>query len=184
MRVTANLIAVDSEEEYPDFVFSNSLDKQITFIVNMPSEGYYKLQIYAMPLADPSQQLPGVFNYLINCRAVTQAVFPFPKQYAQWKEGCFMFEPGVIPTSRGPHASQVKLDRLPPQVNFRVCIPRAEAVAVVADQAWTHLDRLTGSEWSGVVDVGQLYGKNVKVTLNANFGEDKTSYSTLLEYNI
>lgn len=38
---------------------------------------------------------------------VTQAVFPFPKQYAQWKEGCFMAEPGVIPTTRGPFASQV-----------------------------------------------------------------------------
>lgn len=71
-----------------------------------------------------------------------QAVFPFPKQYAQWKEGCFMYEPGVIPTNRGPHSSQVQLDRLPSSINFRVSIPKAEAVAVVAGQNWTHLDRL------------------------------------------
>ncbi|XP_055889743.1 uncharacterized protein LOC106068552 [Biomphalaria glabrata] len=182
MRVTANLIAVDSDEEFPDFVFSNCLGSQISFIVNMPTVGYYKLQIYAMPQADPSQQLPGVFNYLINCKGVTQAVFPFPKQYAQWKEGCFMYEPGVIPTNRGPHAHQVQLDRLPGKINFHVSIPKAEAVAVVAGQNWTHLDRLQGDEWAKQVEVAGLYGQGVKVTLNANFGGDKTSYSTLLEY--
>lgn len=53
-----------------------------------------------------------------------------------------MYEPGVIPTNKGPHASQVQLDRLPPKVNFRVSIPKAQAVAVVAGQQWTHLDRL------------------------------------------
>uniref|UniRef100_A0A0B7AF40 Transglutaminase-like domain-containing protein n=1 Tax=Arion vulgaris TaxID=1028688 RepID=A0A0B7AF40_9EUPU len=182
MRVTANLIQVESDEEFPDFVFSNSLGSQISFIVNLPTPGYYKLQIYAMPQSDPSQQLPGVFNYLINCRAVTQAVFPFPKQYAQWKEGCFMYEPGVIPTNRGPHAQQVQLDRLPPKVNFRVSIPKAEAVAVVAGQQWTHLDRQQGDEWAKTVEVVDLYGQDTRLTLNANFGGDKTSYSTLLEY--
>ncbi|KAK3757666.1 hypothetical protein RRG08_000177 [Elysia crispata] len=182
MRVTANLIAVNTDEEFPDFVFSNCLGNQISFIINMPAEGYYKLQIYAMPQSDPSQQLPGVFNYLINCKALTQAVFPFPKQYAQWKEGCFMYEPGLIPTNRGPHAAQANLATLPPQVNFRVSIPKAQAVAVVAGQNWTHLDRVQGDEWAKIVDVAGLYGQGVKVTLNANFGGDKTSYSTLLEY--
>lgn len=184
VRVTANLIAVDNDEEYPDFVFSNALGNQVSFIVNLPTTGYFKLQIYAIPLADTSQQLPGVFNYLINCKAVTQAVFPFPKQYAQWKEGCFMYEPGVIPTNRGPHAQQVQLTQLPPSVNFRVSIPKAEAVAIVAGQNWTHLDRLQGAEWGGVVDLNGLYGQGVKCTLNANFGGDKSSYSTLLEYTL
>ena len=71
-----------------------------------------------------------------------QAVFPFPKQYAQWKEGCFMYEPGLIPTTRGPHAAQANLATLPQQVNFRVSIPKSQAVAVVAGQNWTHLDRV------------------------------------------
>ena len=77
MRVTANLIAVNTDEEFPDFVFSNCLGNQISFIINMPAEGYYKLQIYAMPQSDPSQQLPGVFNYLINCKALTQVSYPW-----------------------------------------------------------------------------------------------------------
>ena len=41
-----------------------------------------------------------------------------------------------------------------------------------------------GDEWAKVVDVAGLYGQGVKVTLNANFGGDKTSYSTLLEYTL
>ena len=77
---------------------------------------------------------------------------------------------------------QVQKDRLPDKVNFRVSIPGAEAVAVVANQEWTHLERGEGNEWSGPVKVGHCYGTNHKVTLNANFGGDKTSYATLLEY--
>ena len=53
-----------------------------------------------------------------------------------------MYEPGLIPTNRGPHAAQANLATLPPQVNFRVSIPKAQAVAVVAGQNWTHLDRV------------------------------------------
>lgn len=75
MRVTANLIALDGDEEFPDFVFSNCLGSQVTFIVNLPSTGYFKVQIYGLPRSDPGQQLPGVFNYLIHCRAVTQVWF-------------------------------------------------------------------------------------------------------------
>nr|KAG5714243.1 hypothetical protein BaRGS_018460 [Batillaria attramentaria] len=182
MRVTANLISVEKEEEFPDFVFSNTVGSNITFVVNLPHSGFFKLQIYAIALADKRQELPGVYNYLINCRQVTQAVFPFPKQYAQWKEGCFMAEPGVIPSPRGPYGNQVQVDRLPDTVNFRVSIPGAEAVAVVANNEWSHLKRGEGNEWSGPVRVGHCYGTNAKVTLNANFGGDKTSYATLLEY--
>ena len=80
---------------------------ETSFVVNVPSVGFYKLQIYGLPESAKSSELPGVFNYLINCRKLTQAVFPFPKQYAQWKDGCFMREPGVIPTARGQFASQV-----------------------------------------------------------------------------
>ncbi|PVD31076.1 hypothetical protein C0Q70_10353 [Pomacea canaliculata] len=182
MRVTANLISVEQEEEFPDFVFSNTLGSYITFIANLPTTGFFKLQIYALLIADKRQELPGVYNYLINCQQVTQAVFPFPKQYAQWKEGCYMAEPGVIPTVRGPFSNQVQINRLPESVNFRVKIPGAEAVAVVASNEWTHLKQGEGDEWSGPVKVSHCYGTNSKVTLNANFGGDKTSYATLLEY--
>ena len=106
--MTANLISVEEEQEYPDFIFSNTIGSNITFVVNLPNTGFFKLQIYGIPMSDKRQELPGIYNYLINCRQVMQAVFPFPKQYAQWKEGCFMAEPGVIPSPRGPFGSQVR----------------------------------------------------------------------------
>lgn len=71
-----------------------------------------------------------------------------------------------------------------PKVNFHVKIPKAEAVAVVTDQEWTHLQSSQPGIWQGEVNLAPYYGKGVKFTVNANFGGDKTSYATLLEYSI
>jgi len=51
------------------------------------------LQIFAQPLNDTSDSLPGVYNYLINCASVPAPPIPFPKQFSQWKEGCYLFTP-------------------------------------------------------------------------------------------
>ena len=51
------------------------------------------LQVYALPFSDPSENLPGVYNYLINCANVYAKPIQFPKQYGQWKEGCLLHEP-------------------------------------------------------------------------------------------
>jgi hypothetical protein len=99
--------------------------------------------------------------------------FPIKKKTLQKSVGALLFV-GV--------PFQVQKDRLPDKVNFRISIPGAEAVAVVAGQDWTHLERTGGIEWAGPVKVGQVYGTNTKVTLNANYGGDKSSYATLLEY--
>lgn len=85
MRVTANLICAESDQEYTDYVFSHVMGSVITFIVNMVNPGFYKLQLYATPMCDKSEKLLGVYNYLINCKKITQNVMKFPKQYAQWK---------------------------------------------------------------------------------------------------
>ena len=83
--------------------------------------------------------------------------------------------PSVLP--------QVKLEHLPREINFRVSIPRAQAVAVVAGAGkWTHLSLIDGAEWVGTVDVGHMYGSGEKLTLNASYESDTNSYATLLEY--
>lgn len=173
MRVTANLIEVEGEKDYPDFVFTQTLrNNVISFVVVMPSGGFYKLQLYAIPARDPSQQLPGVYNYLLNCKKITQKAIPFPKQYAQWKEGCSMESPLCL------HP-----DVCPDEAKFRVMVPKAKAVAVVADDDWTHLTSPQPGIWEGVVPMRHHYNKHTKVTLNANFTDDVTSYATLLEYS-
>ncbi|XP_033757635.1 uncharacterized protein LOC117340002 [Pecten maximus] len=176
MRVTANLISVDQEKDFPEFVFTQTQGSVISFMVTIPTTGFYKLQLYAIPAQDPSQQLPGVYNYLLNCQNAPKAPHPFPKQYAQWKEGCFMWTPTRLYREmlQGP-------ERI---ANFRVLIPRAEAAAMVVDSDWTHLSSNQPGIWEGDVSFKNHHNKSVKVTLNANYGGDRTNYATLLEYNI
>lgn len=173
MRVTANLIDAETEEDFPDFVFTQVQGSLVSFLVAMPKPGYYKLQLYAIPANDTSQQLPGIYNYLIECQKVNRPAYPFPKQYAQWKEGCFMWGPQIL-----------HKDLKQPTVHFKVCIPKAEAVAVVADQDWSHLTSTQAGIWEGDVPLDKHYGRDSKVTVNCNYGGDKTSYATLLEYKI
>lgn len=173
MRVTANLIGVEDEREHPDLVFTQTQGSIVSFVIHMPDTGFYKLQLYAIPARDPSQQLPGVYNYLINCQKATRQCLPFPKQYAQWKEGCYMWEPLTL-----------HKDVSGPTVNFKIGIPKAEAVAVVAGDDWVHLQSTQSGVWEGRVPLEKHYGRKVKVTVNANYGGDRTNYATLLEYNI
>ncbi|KAK3094774.1 hypothetical protein FSP39_006071 [Pinctada imbricata] len=173
MRVTANLIEVEKEKDYPEFVFTQTQGSVVSFMVSMPNVGFYKLQLYAIPSNDTSQQLPGVYNYLVNCKSSQGTCVPYPKQYAQWKEGCYMWSPLCIHKSLGQ-----------PKVNFKVSIPKAEAVAVVTDSEWTHLQSVQPGIWTGEVEVGKYFDRGCKVTLNANYGGDRTNYATLLEYNI
>ncbi|KAK3603019.1 hypothetical protein CHS0354_037766 [Potamilus streckersoni] len=175
MRVTANLIAVDDgkEKECTDYVFTQIKGSAVYFIVHLPQIGFYKLQLYAVPANDTSQQLPGVYNYLINCKKVTKRVYPFPKQYAQWKEGCFMPEPLVLHKDLGQD-----------EVLIRVGIPKAAAVAIVAGDEWIHLKANPQGLWEGKIPVREHMGKNAKITLNANYGGDPTNYATLLEYTV
>ncbi|XP_052771924.1 uncharacterized protein LOC128211311 [Mya arenaria] len=174
MRVTANLIDAETDKDYPDYVFTQtqSQGSVVSFRVVLPNEGFYKLQLYSIPVSDTSQQLPGVYNYLINCKKMTQQVVPFPKQYAQWKEGCCMESPISLHQGCGD------------EVVFCMFVPKASAVAVVAGDEWTHLQSPQTGMWEGRVKMGHLYGRGAKATLNANYGGDPTSYATLLEYNV
>lgn len=174
MRVTANLISVEENKDYPECVFTQSEGSVVSFVILVSKSGFYKLQLYALPCRDTSQQLPGIYNYLVHVPTIVKPAYPFPKQYAQWKEGCYMWEPLILAL----HA-----ERKSPTVNFKVSIPSANAVAVVVDQDWTTLEK-TGNIWEGRVELGKYWGTNTRVTLNANLGGDASSFATLLEYNI
>ena len=45
MRVTANLIDVESEKDFPEFVFTQTSGSNVSFVVVMPQVGFYKLQL-------------------------------------------------------------------------------------------------------------------------------------------
>lgn len=55
-------------------------------------------------------------------------------------------------------------------------------MAIVAAGEWTHLTKTSGDVWEGKATLDQHRNKNVKVTLNARFGDDESKYATLLEW--
>ncbi|XP_045189478.1 uncharacterized protein LOC123546900 [Mercenaria mercenaria] len=171
-KVTANLTSCAKNEELPQHVFTQTKDGVVSVKVSLPEVGYYKLQIFALLLPDDSKTLPGVYNYLINCSRIASAVATYPKQFAQWKEGCYI----VSPSNLDPNVSLA-------ETKFEVFIPKVKSAAVVADGSWTHLNQNTAGLWEGTVNLDPYRFKDAKVTLNANYGDDN-KFSTLLEYKV
>lgn len=167
VKVTGNLIETSTTKDYSNLLFTQTQGDVVSYIIQLPNPGFYKLQIYALPVSDDSKTLPGVFNYLINCTRAPKPVQPFPKQYAQWKEGCYLYEPLTIPNADGT-------------VNFKAVVPKGKQVAVTVNDTWTQLKNAGSDVWEGAVKIV----KNSRVTLNVNYGGDESKYSTLLEYNL
>ncbi|XP_005089662.1 uncharacterized protein LOC101849508 [Aplysia californica] len=172
VKVTTNLISAKDDKEHSEFVFTQTKDGVLSFVITFPESGFYKFQIFALEATDDSKSLPNVFNYLINVQEALKAAYPFPKQYAQWKDGCYLYSPIVL----NAKTSLAKVD-------FKVFVPNAKAVAVVAAGEWFHLAK-KGDNWEGQASLSKHRGKDVKVTLNSNYGGDETKYATLLEYII
>ncbi|XP_052773696.1 uncharacterized protein LOC128212336 [Mya arenaria] len=170
LKVTHQLINCRTGDEVSQFVFTQTLHGTISFIISLPESGYYKFLLFALPQNDDSKSLPNVYNYLINCVRALHPVFPFPKQYAQWKDGCYLHEPLVL-----------HKDASLRNVFFKVIIPGAKAVAIVADGEWIHLEK-KGNHFEGHANLEPFKGK--KVTMNANTGADESKYATMLEYVI
>ena len=175
VKVTHQLVMCRNEHDFSEFVFTQNKDGEIHFMIHMPeAPEWYKLQIYALPASDPSKSLPNVYNYLINCTRSMLPVYSFPKQYAQWKDGCYLHEPLVL----NEHSKLTN-------IKWSVMVPRAKQVAIVADGEWYHLESKGGPNFEGKCSLDHLRGKNAKVTLNAMFeSSEENKFSTLLEYHI
>jgi len=171
LKVTTNLLG-ENDKEHSEFVFTQTKDGVLSFVITFPASGYFKFQIFALEANDENQSLPNVFNYLINVKDATKPAYSYPKQYAQWKDGCYLYSPLVL----NAKSSLTK-------VHFKVFVPNAKAVAIVCAGEWYHMTR-KGENWEVEADLHKHRGKDVKVTVNANFGEDETKYATLLEYMI
>ena len=167
VKVTGNLIEASTTKDFSNLLFTQTQGDVVSYIIQLPSTGYYKLQVYALPVSDDSKTLPGVYNYLINCTSAPKPVQPFPKQYAQWKEGCYLYQPLTLASADAT-------------VSFKALVPKAKQVAVTVNDTWTQLKNSGSDVWEGAVQIL----KNSRVTLNVNYGGDETKYSTLLEYNL
>jgi hypothetical protein len=147
----------------------------LSFVCKLPKTGGYKLQIFALPYTDPSESLPGVFNFVIDTSGQAPDTLPFPKQFAQWKEGCLLSSPQVGHLDRSLERNG--------NIFFNLSVPKAGAVAVVVGEDWTQLDDKDG-RWQGDVPFAEHWGNESKVSLCANYGSVQSSYSTLLEFSM
>jgi len=170
VKVTTNLINTEDESEHTEFVFTQTKDNILSFLITFPRSGWYKFQVFALDAKDESKSLPNVYNYLVHVKEALRPAYAYPKQYAQWKDGCYLYCPIVL-------NSKTSLAN----VAWKVYIPSARAVAVVAAGEWFHMTK-KGDNWEGQASLSKHRGKDVKVTLNCCLGDDETKYSTLLEY--
>ena len=179
LMVLSQLIHISDNQtqDCSNYILQQVKDNRLTLNLRMPRPGLYKHQIYAVAVGDPSDNLPCVYNFLINCRECSEDVQPFPKQYSQFKESCFLYEP------LEGHLHQPQDG---PSVHFKLDVPKAQEVAVVVDGSWSYLKK-TGKEdclWEGDVDLAKHWEKGVKLVVCANYDKSKTTYNTLLDYSV
>ncbi len=184
LRMTSQLIYVtnNKNEDCSDYILQQGKGDDVYFMLKMPKIGLYKFQIYGLPYSDTSESLPGVYNYLINCRNTYSTLVPFPKQYGQWKEGCYLHEPqdGQLSANRPNKGSASSFQN----VYFKLDVPKAQSVAVVIGEDWTQLDQKDGQSWEGEIFMEKFWGRESKAAICANYGNVKASYSTLLEFTM
>ncbi|XP_053406499.1 uncharacterized protein LOC128559268 [Mercenaria mercenaria] len=173
MKFNAQLIQADTGQDVSDFIFIQTQPSIVTFLVNIPSSGFYKLQIHGNVAEDQSHTSLGLFNYLIRCKEVTESVYPYPRQLGHWKEGCYMFEPLIL------HA-----DMNQPEVKFRTHVPKAKQVVILVEQNVCPLESLGPVQWEGNINLSKYYGTDTIVILAANYGGDEERFATLLEYKL
>lgn len=94
-NILTTLVLIDRFTNFPRaWCFHSLFDfKRCEFLPR-----WYIFQVYALPLSDLSDNLPNVYNCLIDYSGPTTggppALFtPFPKQFGQWRDGCFLYEP-------------------------------------------------------------------------------------------
>ena len=174
LKVTSNLINAKTNETTKEHIFQQLDNNVVSFHITLPDKGYFRFQIFALPTTDDNKQLPGVFNYLIFCHRFTKPCHPFPKQYAPWLAGGFLYEPLYL--TRDTDLSRV---------HFKVKVPQAESVAVTLEGDWQHLQRSNHDIWQGNVSLERAKANlNAKVSLNANYGGDQSKYAVLLDYTL
>ena len=177
--VLSQLIHVQDEntQDFSHYVLQQVKDDKLILNLRMPKPGLYKHQIYAIAEGDPSDNLPCIYNFLVNCHESSEDIQPFPKQYSQFKDSCVLYEPLEGHLRPSPEGDSVR---------FKVEVPRAQEVAVVVDGRWTYLKRVEEetSIWQGDVDLAKYWGKEAKLVVCANYDKSQTTYSTLLDYSV
>lgn len=172
-RFTTKLLSVNPKKECNQNVFTQNQGMEYHFTIAVPTAGWYKFQIYALPASEAGPNMINVYNYILHVQNADHYIEAFPKQYPIWKqEGCFLFEPHMI--LKGSREVGVK---------FRYFIPKAVDVQVKVGEDWNPMEMVEPNIYEAFVDFSKGYPAGTKVKLNVKFPRS-TKYDTLLEYTI
>ena len=176
-RMSAQLLFCSGgrNDDFTEYVLQQGDGDEVTFVIEVPRQGFYRLQIFGLPKDDTRETLPGVFNYLLDYRRASKKAVPFPLQYGVWKQGCHLYKPFQRDLKKDDHGKKV---------DFRLKVPGAEKVAVVVGETWTQLTQRSSGAWDADVDLSDKYGKDQKLTVCAKFTGGKDTFSTLLQYSV
>ncbi|KAL8611147.1 hypothetical protein ACOMHN_064437 [Nucella lapillus] len=180
-KVSALLLdASDESKKFKENVLVQTLNELVSLHIIFPYAGFFKMQIYALPASDPKTELPNVYNYLIQCTKAPQGTpVPFPAQFAQWKDGCYLFKPFIL---KNVDSTTIK-----------AIVPGAKAVALCINEEWFPLQQRQREDgekkdahipWSAnLSDLLKFKGKAEKAVLTAHYpDDDETKYTSLLSY--
>lgn len=162
-----------TETELKNAVLVQIKDDIITYHVAVSQTGWYKMNVFASLESNKDNSLPCVYTYLFNVKKTSEPVFRFPKQFADWTSGCYLYTPMWIGNLKD--FSSVK---------FRLDVPGASRVAVKSGDEWTHLQKESegGVTWSGDVCLTHHVKNKDSVVVNACTTSDQTSFASLLLY--
>ncbi|VDK54549.1 unnamed protein product [Dibothriocephalus latus] len=165
-------------------ILQQTKKNQVFFLLRFPKPGFFRLELYTLPVNDRSDSLPKVYTYLIDASLYHRPcgqVMPFPKQFQHWRHGCYLKTPidGILGLDDNGRLSSPPPSSLP----FNVRVPNAIAVAVVVGDEWTKLDS-EGDHWKGNVHMKKHWGKMRKLAVCAKYSTNDTEYSPLLEYEL
>eukprot|EP01022_Parablepharisma_sp_SALTPOND_P012058 TRINITY_DN1540_c0_g1_i1.p1 TRINITY_DN1540_c0_g1~~TRINITY_DN1540_c0_g1_i1.p1 ORF type:complete len:614 (-),score=102.86 TRINITY_DN1540_c0_g1_i1:74-1915(-) len=163
-RIMASLSSVKGDRIFEGGTFVQKLVDHYEVDVIFNNKGKHKLQFYAG--TKKMNNYSSVFNYTITCTKVGEGLMKFPQQFPTYAEvGAVLYSPKIGPLKVGEN------------VKFKIQAEKAEEIAVVIGEQWTHLQKVNGV-FEGEAKV---VSKEVNVYYkNAGMG----SYSGMLSYEV
>ena len=143
-------------------------DRFLSYLIRFPQKGVYCFSLYAAEKNSKASVLECACRFVIQCN-VTPSGPPkiYPRTHQYWL-GCRLHEPST---------GDLKINK---NIKFKVEVPGADAVAVIASGKWYYLKKGGDKLWEGNAHMGKEEGSTAGV-----YAQYETrDFFPLLEYKL
>ena len=166
-----DLYTEEKMEGKEQFTFISQTIGEAKIKLRIPEAGIYHLKIFSLDTKGEMEELPLLYNYIIEASHPKENYLPFPETSSDWPVGSKLLEPtnGILLANT--------------LVTVTVKVPHAEQVAVIAEPSkpFIHLEKSDDAMWHGDVTTGNG-DDDFKVAAAFSTGSD--SFSPLLVYQV